>query len=167
MYKKNKSIQIPEGREAQKKEAMQRAMRLLLYKDRSEWELRNRLIEDGFEEDAIEAAQNYVSSYGYINDKRYAENYVISRGRSQSVATVANDLRRKGIAEEYIQNALEENPIEEERIADELLRKRLGEPHIPEEKEKRRVFGYLARRGFAASTIMSAIRRYEASVNGI
>ena len=57
------------------RKAKEKAMRLLLQQDRTEKELRDRLYRAGFSETASEAAMQYVSGFGYLDDRRYAENY--------------------------------------------------------------------------------------------
>ena len=58
------------------RKAKEKAMRLLLQQDRTEKELRDRLYRAGFSETASEAAMQYVSGFGYLDDRRYAENYI-------------------------------------------------------------------------------------------
>ena len=53
--------------------AASKAMQLLLYRQRTEKELREKLYEKGFSENASEAAIAYVKSFGYLDDRRYAE----------------------------------------------------------------------------------------------
>ena len=60
--------------ESREKEAIRKAMRLLVSRDRSEQELRDRLAREGYDPESAEAAIEYVKSYGYVNDRRYAEN---------------------------------------------------------------------------------------------
>lgn len=50
------------------RKAKEKAMRLLLQQDRTEKELRDRLYRAGFSETASEAAMQYVSGFGYLDD---------------------------------------------------------------------------------------------------
>ena len=58
------------------RKAKEKAMRLLLQQDRTEKELRDRLYRAGFSETASEAAMQYVSGFGYLDYRRFAENYI-------------------------------------------------------------------------------------------
>ena len=58
--------------EDEKLKATKKAMGLLQHMDRTEWELRSKLEQAGFSEEAVEAAIQYVAGYHYIDDKRYA-----------------------------------------------------------------------------------------------
>ena len=55
------------------KQAKQKALSLLNYMDRTESQLRQKLKEKSFDDDAIDEAVDYVKSFGYINDTGYAE----------------------------------------------------------------------------------------------
>ena len=60
----------------EQKNARRKAMLLLEHMDRTEKGLSDRLRQAGFSAEAVEDAMNYVRSYGYLNDDRYAENYI-------------------------------------------------------------------------------------------
>ena len=53
-------------------EAKKKAMSLLKYMDRTEWQLRDKLSLKGFSEGAIGEAIEYVKSFHYLDDYRYA-----------------------------------------------------------------------------------------------
>ena len=147
--------------EAREKEAIRKAMRLLVSRDRSEQELRERLEQEGFGSEETEAAVEYVKSFGYINDSRYAENYVMSAGSKKSRAALRLFLQEKGIAGDTIENALSELPGDETDLIFQLTVKKAGEPHKMEEKELRRTYGYLARKGFSSGDIWKTLRLYQ------
>ena len=63
------------------KRAKHRALYLLERADRTEQELRSKL-EKTYEPEIVEEAIAYVRQYHYIDDKRYAVNYLGSRGKS-------------------------------------------------------------------------------------
>jgi regulatory protein len=47
--------------------------------DQTERELKNKLREAGYPECIIDKTLDYVKSYGYINDSRYAANFIRAR----------------------------------------------------------------------------------------
>ena len=142
------------------KSAVLKAMELLLYKSRTEKELRDRLAEKEYSEEEIEAAVQYVSRFGYLNDEKYADQYVDLRKNQKGKSALRMELRRKGIADETIEAVLEGIEEEEEDVIYSLLLRRGGEPHPLDEKEYRRLYGYCARRGFSAGQIHKALQRY-------
>ncbi len=145
------------------KRAASKAMQLLLYRQRTEKELRAKLYEKGFSEEASEAAIAYVKSFGYLDDRRYAEVYLHSQKEKKSRAVIRRELQDKGVSSAWIDLAFEEEPEEEGKIIYSLLCKRAGEPHRMEEKELRRQVQYLIRKGFPSSDIWKQLRKYQES----
>ena len=147
--------------------AAARAMKLLLFKSRTEQELRKKLLEEGFSEAATEDALEYVSSFGYLNDAAYAENYIRSNKERRGSKLLRKELAEKGVDAELIEAAFEEEPADEASVLDALLRKKAGEPHDMDEKELRRVCAFLFRRGFSQSGIWAAVRRYREAAESL
>ena len=76
----------------EQKEATKKAMLLLEHMDRTEKGLSDRLRQAGFSAEAVEGAMNYVRSYGYLNDERYAENYIAFRMESKSRQKILQEI---------------------------------------------------------------------------
>ena len=145
----------------ERQKAASKAMQLLLYRQRTEKELREKLYEKGFSEKASEAAIAYVKSFGYLDDRRFAEVYLHSQKEKKSRAVIRRELQNKGVSSEWIDLAFEEEPAEEADIIWTLLCKRAGKPHKLEENELRRQVQYLARKGFSSSDIWKQVRKYQ------
>ena len=79
------------------KRAKLRAMHLLEDMDRSESALREKLRQGLYPPEAVEAAISYVKSFGYLDDARYAENFVQSRKASKSRREILYQLCQKGV----------------------------------------------------------------------
>jgi len=152
---------LTEGDHKSFAKAEAKAMHLLLSRQRTEKELREKLLERGFSSDETDAAVEYVKSYGYLNDRRYAEVYLHSNQGKKSRALIRRDLQEKGVASEWIDLAFEEGPADESELIYALLCRRAGEPHEMEEKELRRHMQFLARKGFATSDIWKQVRRFQ------
>ena len=142
---------LPDNR----KNARRKALQLLEYKDRTVRELRNRLRETGFTEEETEDAVSYAASFGYVNDERYAENYILSTKDSKSIRLIRQELLRKGIDAELIENAMAEIAPEEEQtgLLIRTIRKKYPEGSELDIKKMRSLYGYLGRRGFSYEEI--------------
>ena len=158
-YRPKKELHF-DSEEEERAAAVKKVMDLLLYRDRSEAELRGRLSDRGFSAPAVDAAIAYVVSYGYLNDQHFAETYAAARAGQKSRTAIARELREKGVADSVIQNVIEELPADESVLALELIRKKQGIRTELEEKDVRRLFGFLARKGFSSSDIWKAIRSF-------
>ncbi len=154
-----KKTVILQDKETQK--AAARAMKLLLYRMRTEKELRGRLEEDGYEPTVIDNAISYCASFGYIDDEKYAENYVISMKKRKSKKQMQREMTERGLDSAVIDHAIEAADFDEYDILYELVCKKAGSPHQLDEKELRRVYGYLARKGFSSSVIWKAIHSFQ------
>ena len=149
----------------QQREARKKALRLLEHMDRTEKGLMDRLLRAGFSEKLAEDAVSYVKDYGYINDRRYALNYIMYRIHDKSRQKIFQELSGKGIDCQTIQDAWEE--AEELETPDEraLLRQMVGKKYEPgaelDEREMRRLYGYLARRGFRSGDIFSVLEEMD------
>ena len=149
----------------QQRKARKKALRLLEHMDRTEKGLTDRLLRAGFSEKLAEDAVSYVKDYGYINDRRYALNYIMYRIHDKSRQKIFQELSGKGIDRQTIQDAWEE--AEELETPDEraLLRQMVGKKYEPgaelDEREMRRLYGYLARRGFRSGDIFSVLEEMD------
>ena len=135
------------------KRAKLRAMHLLTRMDYTEAELEKKLMKGEYTPQAVKIAMDYVRSY--------LSTYQGRKSRRQ----MQFELERKGIPRELIRRG-QEAMEDEEGCADEtdmirqLLEKRCRNPKEADEKEKRRHYGYLMRRGFTSSEIQSVFREY-------
>ncbi|QOV20057.1 regulatory protein RecX [Blautia liquoris] len=144
-----------------KKRAKLRALHLLTAQDRTEHQLREKLKRDGHPDEVIDCAVDYVKSYHYIDDARYAKVYVRSMREKKSARWIRLELERKGVSESYILEALKPYEGESEvSVIENLVQRRAGEPHPIDEKEMRRLYGYLMRRGFNGSEVKKVLQGY-------
>ena len=145
-----------------KKRATLRAMHILERTDKTEAQLRRKLEESEYPKEAVESAIAYVTSYGYLDDRRYAEHYIEWKKQGKGKARLKMELVQKGISREIIEEVLESTDFGETRemIRQIILKKRTTD--IPmNEKEKQRIYGFLMRKGFSSSDILAVMREEE------
>ena len=145
-----------------KKRATLRAMHILERTDKTEAQLRRKLEESEYPKEAVESAIAYVTSYGYLDDRRYAEHYIEWKKQGKGKARLKMELVQKGISREIIEEVLESTDFGETRemIRQIILKKRKTD--IPmNEKEKQRIYGFLMRKGFSSSDILAVMREEE------
>ena len=145
-----------------KKRATLRAMHILERTDKTEAQLRRKLEESEYPKEAVESAIAYVTSYGYLDDRRYAEHYIEWKKQGKGKARLKMELVQKGISREIIEEVLESTDFGETRemIRQIILKKR--KTNIPmNEKEKQRLYGFLMRKGFSSSDILAVMREEE------
>lgn len=143
------------------KRAKKRAMHLLERMDRTEAELRKKLLESEYPEDLAEDAIAYVKSFHYVDDARYADCYVRLRGEGKSRGKLLAELQQKGVDRKLASQVLSEYEGErdEPQMIRELMQRRHYDPQTASLQEQRRMYGYLMRRGFQSTDIYKAIGR--------
>lgn len=142
------------------KRAKQRALHLLNAMDRTQEQLRNKLKEGGYPEDVIDQAVAYVMSFGYINDTDYARRFIESRKQKKSRKELYSLLCQKGLGRELVEETLEECYKQEDHEAaiQAIIRKKRYQTETFSETEKKKLCGYLMRKGFAYEDIRHVIQ---------
>lgn len=140
------------------KRAKKRAMYLLEQMDRTESQLRDKLTGNGYPSECVDAAIEYVKSFHYLDDYRYACTFIRYSKEKHSRGQLAIKLMQKGVSREIINNALEEeyDSDEYEQILA-ILEKKHYEKCDSSSKEYQRMYGFLARRGFKSGDILKAM----------
>lgn len=136
------------------------ALGFLAYRDRSEEEVRRRLERSGYSESAIEETVTYLIESGLLDDETFAVSYAEGRFRSGGYGPmrIRHDLRRKGVRPSAVERAVDRvfgNHDEQLSTALELGRRRWERLSGEKDDRKRRkkVFGYLVRRGFTHAMV--------------
>lgn len=142
------------------KRAKKRAMHLLERMDRTEQQLRKKLLESEYPEDLAEEAIAYVKRFHYVDDARYADCYVRLRGAAKSRGKLLAELQSKGVDRELANRVLSEHEGDrnEPQMIRELMSKRGYDPQTASLQDQRRMYGYLMRRGFQSADVCKAIR---------
>ena len=141
------------------KRAKKRALHLLEKMDRTEKNLKDKLLQNGYPNKLAEEAVAYVKSYHYVDDLRYAKNYIRCYQTKKSACKLKMDLLAKGVAKDTIQKAMEEEfQTSEIEMIHNILEKKgyfLKEP-LP--AEQRRMYQFLLRRGYRSTDILHEMK---------
>jgi len=133
------------------------AYQLLKFRARSEKEIRDRLRQKCFPPKIINQTVDHLYRLKYLNDREFATAWVNSRIlKPLGLRRISFELKEKGIPEEIITETLEKvkEKYREYDTVMELARSKLKKmKDIEEFKAKRRVYSFLARRGFNLDTI--------------
>lgn len=145
------------------KRAKKRALHLLEQMDRTEQQLREKLMISEYPTECIEDAIEYVKAFHYLDDERYAETFTRYKKEKMSRQQIKQKLMMKGISRDTISNVIEEEYDVDEAIH---IRNLLNKKHFSStnanEGEFRRVYNYLLRRGFRSSDILKEMKYAEA-----
>lgn len=144
------------------KRAALRCMNLLKSRDYTTAQLRRKLEQGGYPEAVTEQALQYVASFHYIDDLRYAVNFISATQHTRSRRRIDCDLQQRGISPELIRQAWEHwqeqgNAQDEEEQIRILLEKKHFDREHADTKEMQRIYGFLARRGFDSEKIRKVL----------
>jgi regulatory protein len=141
------------------------ALRLLTRRDYGTDELRRRLLDKGFPADAVEAALARGIELGYLDDVRHVERLtrsLVTAGRAAG-PRLLQELRRRGLPEELIHAATTESRAAgaERDALRSLISRRFPvfDFTAADDRERRRVVGFLQRRGFPLDQILTELKR--------
>ncbi len=133
--------------------AKQKAMSILKRSDRTEKELRLKLKQNDFPEEAVDEAVAYVMKYNYVDDERYLENYVFYKRGSKSKRMIEMELQQKGLSKELIREHMEQEEVNDEEAIQKAIRKKIGTKSELSYEETQKVAAYLYRKGFKEEDI--------------
>lgn len=142
--------------------AKKRAMNLLQKREYTAAALREKLRDGEYPEECIEEAIAYVESYGYVDDRRYARDFISYNLDRKSRMRIEQDLLRKGIGKDTVSAVFEE--LEEEGTRQDeasmirsLLEKKKYDVKTADGQEKQRMYAFLYRKGFHVDAISRAL----------
>jgi len=143
------------------------ALRALTRRDHSEAELRRKLTGREFSAEAVEETIGRLKESRYLDDRRFALNWAesaVRNGRGYGYR-VRFELSRRGIAEELAAEVMTQVNAEygeTDTIKALVLKKFPGfDPLSADERQRRRIIGYLQRRGFSLTAVLQVIRGFE------
>lgn len=153
-------------REAQALATFDRAANLLALRARATGELRRALIRRGEPEPFVDAALERLTRLGLLDDAAFARQFVHAKatGAGHSTRRLRTELARRGVAREIADAAIVEvfadESIDREAIIDEVARKKLRTlGRFDPLTRRRRLYAFLARRGYDSDDIARVIRK--------
>ena len=137
----------------------EQALKLLSFKDRTEKELRDRLRDKGYSEGEIEETIEFLKEYKYIDDALYARRFAADsvKLKGHGPGRIRTELLRRGIDRDTIEIVLEEMETDPREQIETTMERRFSSADLGNPKERNRIFGYFARRGYSPRDIWGVI----------
>jgi regulatory protein len=141
--------------------ATQSAIELLSYRPRAEAEIRKRLVEKGFRTEDVDAVLGRLREAGLVSDEAFARAWADNRAtfRPRSKRMVAIELRQKGVAEETIEQTLNELPQDDDMAYQSALRYARRLEGLEWDEFRKKLGGHLGRKGFSYDVVSEVTRR--------
>lgn len=143
-----------------------RAMNLLKERNYSEKKLYEKLIRGQYPAECVDAAMEYVKSFGYIDDVRYAQDFLFYHGKKLNRQQIILKLKQRGIPDEIIRDAYQSFCESGEKTSDEeLIHRQLHKKHFPglefcTPEEKNKFLRSLLQKGFTMDTVLCAMQSF-------
>ncbi len=144
--------------------AYDRALGMLAARDRAATDLRRRLVQKGIDASAAGRAVDRLVEQGLVDDRRFARAVVRAKalGAGASRRRVSQELARRGVersvADEAVAEVWREEEVDQGETVERLARKRLPSlAKLDPPARRRRLYGFLARRGYDADEIRRAM----------
>ena len=140
------------------KRALNRVLGLIRTRDHTVYEIKKKLNKEYYPEDIIIKITDEMLKQGFLNDRRYAENYIVLHSSTKSNFFITQNLLKKGISKNIIEEELEsyivDNPENEERLIMQLLESKYKRNISFENEHEKykylsKVYAYLQRKGFS------------------
>jgi regulatory protein len=146
------------------------ALRRLTAAPQTRAQLTQALRRKGVPEGAAAAVLDRLAEVGLVDDAAFADAWVESRhvGRGLARRALGHELRRRGVADDLVDDALDRlSPEEERATALALVRARLpATRRLAPLPRRRRLLGLLARKGYPAGLAASVVREALAGESG-
>lgn len=134
------------------------ALKLLGYRQRSEYELRERLKRKGFSPDIIEDTIRELKNSGLIDDREAARSFIrVGEQRFLGKRAIEELLFKRGIRPELIEEVIED--FDEIEGAERAAQKWLRRHRLDSRESEERLKNFLLRRGYSIDTANRVIEK--------
>ena len=152
-------------REAGILDTYDRALNMLAARGRASADLRRILIRKGEPVDRVAMAIERLERAGFVDDASFARQFTRSKavGAGLSRRRVQQELAKRGVARDVSDEAIEtvfvEEGVDEEASIERVARKKLRSlSSVDDATRKRRLYSFLARRGYDSDAIGRVLR---------
>lgn len=149
--------------------AQDTALHYIGYKMRTVQEIRRKLSEKEFSEEVIEKVVAFLEKYGYADDREYCRKYIREklRMKPKSGYALKIELRQRGISARIVDEVMMETEMDEAGDAFHWLeRKSRGQWPPADEKQKKKLYDFLLRKGYSYDIIGEAFRQMNEAYGG-
>lgn len=141
--------------ENEKSKAMSRVTKYIGSSLKTQKQIRDYLRKKEYSDDTIEFVMSKLVEYNYIDDKKYAQAYVLTYGKKYGKLKLISQLKVKGVSEEIIECVLEDNKVDSiESVASKYLKNKVMSYEVFQ-----KLFRFLYSRGYEFDEINSYINK--------
>jgi regulatory protein len=145
----------------EKQKIRTRAYRLLHYRNRAIKELKDRLLQVGFDPVLVEEVIDEMVEDSTMDDENFAETFIAdyTKIRTKGNIFIRHELTRKGVAIDVVERLLRNR--DEKGIANAYMHKKLSHLDIAKPKDRQKALRRLLMHGFTPAVAYEVIDDYE------
>ena len=150
-----------------------RALNMLAFQPRSSRDLRRRLVQKGEPPAQVDSAIARLEANGLLDDAQFARQFTRSRvlGAGASKRRLQQELFKRGVArdtaDEAIGEVLVDEEVDESELVERAARKKVRSPgKLDAPTRRRRLYAFLARKGYDGQAIRTAMAKVLDSEEG-
>lgn len=141
------------------KRGIERALYYLKTSDKTVFQMRTKLKEGYYPRDVVDRIVGFLLEYSYVDDYRYAENFILYNKNRKSIERMKNDLRLKGISRDILDDVFSNNALydedDEAKIIEAYCRKKYKEGM--DDVQCNKIIMALLRKGFKYDKVKSIL----------
>ncbi len=148
--------------ESEKATALDKALMHISASMKTEKEIRDYLKKKGYLAEVEEYVVEKMKGYGFLDDAEYARSYVESAKKTKGARLISMELRRKGVQDGAIEEAL--FGLSSEESAKNVLEKYLRGKDVFDPKTYKKAYSHLLSRGFdydEARSALASLKEYD------
>ncbi|NLM35584.1 MAG: recombination regulator RecX [Clostridiales bacterium] len=147
--KKQKSIQLEELKEIIADDnyikAKNMALRYIERAYKTEKEMKDKLINKGYDEATIKRVISFLKEYNFIDDRKYADMYIKAKQKNSGKNKIKYDLLKRGINQSIVDSVTESLTSECEEDSARVLAEKKYKAIIKREVDRRKIYEKLLR----------------------
>ena len=146
--------------ESEERSAFEKLISLISKQMYTKFEIKQKLLNYGFNDSVVNSAIKKAEEYGYVNDELYAK-LLVDAKKNKSKLEIKSILYKKGINNSTINKETE--------IIDENQEKKNAAKHAEKYMKNKEInqktlaglYGFLSRKGFISSSVNYALKKYK------
>lgn len=141
--------------------AKKRALGILSKRDCSRQQMIEKMQKSLYDDKSVQDAVEFLERMGYLDDLSYAREYVYYKRKKKSIRQISFDLQRKGISQDLIARAIEEEGGCQRR--DELrsvFMKYASKYQKEDPRSRQKIYMHFARKGYDREIISELLEEW-------
>lgn len=143
--------------DSEKEVALNKALGYIAKYQKSEKELKKYLKDKEFDDEVVDFVAEKLKSYGFVDDKIFATNFVKCKTKNQGKRKISSMLKQKGVDENIVEEIVSEYACDVEQIG--LVAQKYLKNKPLDLKTKQKAYRYLSSRGYLSEDISSCLNK--------